>query len=158
MADGPQLCFEDMAPKRHWFVTADGDPDVRTVFDRHYSRQRYADGRKPKLLVGPGEKMVLRTARCDAIFAWRKFISADGQDGINCAIFRNESPVLSSILLIEAEDYAFERWPDEKRLFTYVNPRKVRSPNPGFCFLKAGWNRCGRTKWNDLLILEKIVP
>ena len=151
-----QLYFEDLEPSRHWFPTKDGDPDVRAVFDRHYSRKRYADGRDPKLFVGPGEKMVLRTARCDAILAWRKFISADGQDGINCAIFRNEGPVLSSDLLLEAEELAFERWPDEERLFTYVNARQVKSPNPGFCFLKAGWRRCGRTKWNGLHILEKV--
>jgi hypothetical protein len=30
----------------------------------------------------------------------------------------------------------------------------VRSTNPGFCFLVAGWRRCGRTK-GGLLILER---
>ena len=75
-----------------WFRVRDGDDSVRTVFDRHYSRYRYRDGRRPKLFVGPGEKMVLRTALGDAIFAWRRFLSKDGQDGVNCAIFRNEGP------------------------------------------------------------------
>jgi len=40
----------------------------------------------PKLFVGPGEKLVLRTWECDAIWVWRKFIDDSGQEGINCAI------------------------------------------------------------------------
>lgn len=132
----------------------DGDDRVREVFDRHYSRIRYLDGRAPKLFVGPGEKMVLVTPELDAIFIWRKFINADGQWGVNCAAFRNESQVLSSALIVEAEALAWRRWPNE-RLYTYVNPRKIRSSNPGCCFMKAGWRRCGITKINKLLILEK---
>ena len=140
-----------------WIPTRDGDPSVRSVFDRHYSRHHYKDGRQPLLFVGPGEKLVLRTAACDAIFAWRRFQSADGQEGVNCAIFRNEGSHRSSDLILEAEDMARDRWPDERRFFTYVDPKQVRSPNPGYCFLMAGWRRCGITKWNRLLILEKEV-
>lgn len=40
--------------------------------------------------------------------------------------------------------------------YTYVNPEKVRSSNPGFCFLVAGWQRCGRTR-SGLLILERVA-
>lgn len=138
-----------------WIPARDGDPSVRAVFDRHYSRKRYRDGRKPALFVGPGEKMVLRTAACDAIFVWRRFISLDGQDGVNCAIFRNEGPLLSSDLILEAERLAWERWPGE-RLFTYVNLAKVRSTNPGYCFLRAGWRRGGVTKVHRLFVLEKL--
>ena len=138
----------------HWWEVKDGDDRVREVFDRHYSRIRYLDGRAPKLFVGPGEKMVLVTPELDAIFIWRKFINADGQWGVNCAAFRNESQVLSSALIVEAEALAWRRWPNE-RLYTYVNPRKIRSSNPGCCFMKAGWRRCGITKINKLLILEK---
>ena len=39
------------------------------------------------------------------------------------------------------DSLAWERWPGE-RLFTYVDPNKVRSFNPGYCFLRAGWDRC----------------
>ena len=148
-----QLAFPN-ADGSPWIVVKDGDDDVRAVFDRHYSRKRYRDGREPKLFVGPGQKMVLRTADCDAIFAWRKFESADGQQGINCAIFRNEGPTKSSELIREAERLAWERWPGE-RLYTYVNPQAVRSSNPGYCFKAAGWSPCGVTKWNRLRILEK---
>jgi len=61
----------------------------------------------------------LLTVHCDALFVWRKFLSADRQVGVNCAIFRNESPILSSTLILEAERLAHARWPAE-RLYTYV--------------------------------------
>lgn len=125
------------------------------LFDRHYSKYHYKDGRRPKLFVGPGEKLVLITQDGRALFVWRKFIDASGQTGINCSVFRNESNLLSSTLIKEAMQIAFERWPGE-RLYTYVNPKKIKSTNPGYCFLSAGWNFCGYTKVNKLIILEFI--
>ena len=150
-----QLAFEndDGSP---WIFAKDGDPNVRRMFDRHYSRRRYRDGRRvPALFVGPGEKIVLRTPRCDAIFVWRKFISDDQQEGVNCAVFRNESAFRSSSLILEAEEIAWRRWPGE-RFYTYVNGAQIRSSNPGFCFQAAGWRKCGVTKWRGLTILEKF--
>jgi hypothetical protein len=139
----------------HWVETKDGDPYALMLFHRHYSYKPYKDGRKPKLFCGPGEKMVLLATDGHALFVWRRFKSGDGQQGINCAIFRNEGEVLSSLLIIEAERFAWRRWPGE-RLYTYVNARKIKSTNPGYCFQKAGWRICGITKWNKLMILEKF--
>ena len=34
--------------------------------------------------------------------------------------------------------------------------RKIRSTNPGYCFIKAGWRKCGRTK-SGKMILEKVA-
>jgi hypothetical protein len=137
-----------------WIEVKDGNPTARDIFNGHYSRRRYADGRNPKLFVGPGEKMVLVTPKADALFVWRKFISLDNQEGVNCAVFRNESAQLSSFLILEAEKLAWQRWPGQ-RLYTYVNPRKVASRNPGYCFQRAGWRRCGTTK-SKLLVFEKL--
>lgn len=139
-----------------WIPILDGDDEARRFFDRHYSRKRYADGREPKLFVGPGHKMVLVTPCRRALFVWRKFISGDGQQGVNCAVFRNEGAGLSSDLIQEADAMADSRWPGERH-FTYVDPRKVASANPGYCFIRAGWQRCGVTKWNKLLILERLA-
>lgn len=136
-----------------WIEVKDGDPTGLALFHRHYSYRPYKDGRKPKLFVGPGEKMVLLTPCARALFVWRKFISGDGQQGINCAVFRNEGAGLASELIAAAMDRAWGRWPGE-RLFTYVNGRKVRSTNPGYCFQRAGWRKCGITKWNKLVIFE----
>jgi len=38
-----------------------------------------------------------------ALFVWRKFEDDSGQKGINCSIFRNESDILSSDLIREAD-------------------------------------------------------
>jgi len=138
-----------------WLAVPDGDARARALYLRHYSARHYRDGRRRTLFAGPGEKMVLITQECDALFVWRKFIPADGQQGVNCAVFRNEGPRLSSELILEAEQLAWQRWPGE-RLYTYVAPSKVRSTNPGYCFIKAGWQRCGYTK-GGLVILEKLA-
>jgi hypothetical protein len=136
----------------YWTVTKDGDSQARALFGRHYSFRAYKDNRPHKLFVGPGQKMVLITARGDALFVWRKFKDDSGQTGVNCAVFRNESKTSSSLLIKEAVVLAQKRWPGE-RLYTYVNPRKIKSTNPGYCFQRAGWKKCGRTK-KGLIILE----
>jgi hypothetical protein len=148
--DGP-IMFETA----HWFHVPDGDLVLRDLLNRHYSRNAYKDGRKPKLSCGPGYKLPYRTTDGLAAFIWRKFIDKSGQQGVNCAMFRNEGPLLSSMLILEAEQLAWTVWPGE-RLYTYVNTRKVRSSNPGYCFLMAGWKKCGYTKSKKLLILEKF--
>lgn len=141
----------------HWQRSRDGDADCRAIFDRHYSRQRYADGRDPLLFVGPGSKLVLVLPNLDGLFVWRKFRDDSGQQGINCAIFRNESAVLSSALILEAEAFAWRKWPSDTRLYTYVDRKKTKPKrDPGYCFIQAGWRPCGLTKWNKLVILEKF--
>lgn len=138
-----------------WIVARDGDERVRWVFDRHYSRRHYTDGRTPKLFVGPGEKMVLITPGLDAIFVWRRFIddAIPRQEGVNWAVFRNESPLLSSDLVRSAVKRARCRWPSQ-RLYTYVDPKRVRRKrDPGRCFIRAGWTRCGVTR-GGLVILD----
>lgn len=139
-----------------WVQIRDGNPAALMLFSRHYSKYQYADGRKPSRFVGPGERIVLITSDGKALFVWRKFRSMDNQCGVNCAIFRNEGPHLSSELILEAEKIALEKWPGE-RLYTYVNPRKIKSSNPGYCFKIAGWQQCGITKARKLLIFEKII-
>lgn len=137
----------------YWLGAKDADKRALALYERHYSAYQYRDGRKRTCFIGPGQKMVLMTFNCDALFVWRKFISDDGQKGIYCAVFRNESPILSSVLIIEAMGLARVRWGNE-RLYTYVNPRLIKSNNPGYCFKKAGWKVCGETKVNKLIILE----
>lgn len=127
-----------------WIEVKDGNDTARALFDQHYSRYFYADGRKPKLFVGPGEKMVLLTANADALCAWRKFKSRDNQKGVNCAIYRREGGPLASAQLGTARELAWQRWPGE-RLYTYVDPRGVRPtwragrPTWGHCFYQDGW-------------------
>jgi len=137
-----------------WLPIRDGDPRARALYRRHYSWHEYKDNRQHDRFVGPGERLVLITLTCDALFIWRKFRPLDGQQGVNCSVFRNESNITSSQLILSAEELAWKRWPGE-RLYTYVNPKKIRSANPGYCFLCAGWQHCGHTK-SGLVILEKL--
>lgn len=137
-----------------WVEVRDGHPSALDLFKRHYSKLLYRDGRNPKRFVGPGFRMVLLSTCGRALFVWKKFMSKDGQLGLYCSIFRNESEYLSSWLIKEAMLLAEQRWPKEIRYFTYVNPRKIKSVNPGYSFKQAGWNYCGITKSKKLHILE----
>jgi hypothetical protein len=147
----------------NWLGVKDGDVAARDIFRRHYTWHEYKDGRAHNIFVGPGEKMVLVTQNWNALFIWRKFIDNSGQVGVNCVVFRNESNILASSLILEAEQLAWGRWPGE-RLYTYVNPVSIQHKRqPGRCFLKAGWNylkddhhRNILTAVNKLLILEKL--
>lgn len=146
-----------------WLEVKDGNLIARELFRRHYSYNRrrdqmsmwWAKERNRNLIVGPGEKMVLLTVDGGALFAWRKFKSCDGQVGVNCCVFRRESGPQASDMIRAADALAWGRWPGE-RLYTYVDPDEVESSNPGYCFIMAGYRRCGVTKKNKLLIFEKL--
>lgn len=151
----------------HWLPVKDGDERAFALYKRHYSYHEYRDGRRRHgyrnrfLIMGPGEKEIFITVTCDALIAFRKFIDDSGQEGVNLAIFRNEGAIRSSALLLEAEQLAWRIWPGE-RLYTYVNPKRIRTgspssgkPNPGKCFVKAGWVRLKETTKDGLVILEK---
>src|SRR5581483_1430620 len=97
-----------------WWLTKDGDKSCLALYKRHYSaRKAYADGRERFQLVGPGYSIVLRTARADALFVWRDYIddTLPKQEGIECAVFRNEGPITSSKLIRQADAIADHCWP-----------------------------------------------
>jgi DNA modification methylase len=147
--------LEEMIPRveySRWLEVKDGHSEALALYERHYSAYQYADGRERELFIGPGEKLALISRGRDALFAWRKFIDDSGETGVNCAVFRNEGVELSSGLIKEAVAIARRRWPDE-RFYTYVDADRVRSTNPGYCFIAAGWQRCGETK-SGLIVLE----
>ena len=146
----------DVLPDPHWWLTKDGDKDCLALYERHYSCNHYADGRKRSQFVGPGAHIVLRTIAADALFVWRDYIddTIPKQEGIECAVFRNEGPILSSELVRQGDAVADHVWPGQRH-YTKVNASAVRSTNAGFCFIAAGWRRCGKTK-GGLLILERL--
>ncbi len=143
----------------HLYPVSKCDPRVVDLYSRHYSaaknRKEVHDWLQHGIL-GPGETMTLLASTGDVLFAWRKTVyRRDGQHGIECAVFRNESQYLSSDLIREAVRLAWKRWPNQ-RLFTYVNASKVRSSNPGYCFKMAGWRRVGGSQAG--LILFEYDP
>lgn len=139
----------------HWLGVGAGDARAKALHRRHYSFHRKTFwSRHATSLVGPGERMVLLTLQSDALFVWRRELyRLDGQEGINCALFRNESPELSSEMIREADELAAAKWPGERH-FTFVNPRKIKSSNPGYCFLRAGWRRLEERTAKGLVVLE----
>lgn len=147
--------MREKPPKPFWWLTKDGDRSVLALYEKHYSAYQYKDGRVRRLFAGPGQKIVLRSADGDAGFVWRSFISDSGEHGINCAFFRNESRFLSSELVRQACAIADQVWACSRH-YTYVDPKKVRSSNPGFCFLAAGWRKCGETQTGKL-IFERMM-
>lgn len=154
-----------------WWITKDGDADCLAMYQRHYSAHHYADGRTRKLFCGPGEKLILRTWNGDAMFVWRKFFDACidertglSQEGVNCAVFRNENRQKydSKELILQACAVAYECWPSA-RCYTYVDEKRVASKVPGACFISAGWRYAKRGKHrlrtkSGLLILETRKP
>jgi hypothetical protein len=145
----------------HWWLTKDGDAACLALYERHYSAHRYRDQRVRRLFCGPGEKVVLRTFDGTAFFVWRRFRDAcldarteAPQAGVNCAAFRNEGAHRSAELVRQADAIADQLWPD-CRHYTYVDATRVRSTNPGYCFLVTGWRRCGVTQ-SGLLVIERV--
>jgi len=133
------LPFADILRSTKW------DQEARLLADRHYSRQKIGS----RQFIPPGESIVLRNPEGTWLFVWQKSrYRKDVQTGWNCSIFRNESDRLSSEIISVCEGFV------TGRKFTFVNPRKIKSSNPGCCFLKAGWRKEGITK-GGLLILVK---
>lgn len=118
-------------------VTTPFDPEMAALADRHYSRRTIG----ARQFLYNGRKIVIRDALGEVLFGWmfpQAILRMDGQSGYNCAIFRNESRRLSSEIILECEAIAIERW-GPNRMYTYVNPAKIASVNPGYCFKQAGW-------------------
>lgn len=146
----------------HWFAVKDTFPPLIDLYRRHYSSlgkaawiyRRYG-------ISGNGESLSLCNVSGTAGFCWTKQKKRDdGQEGINCSFFRNESAFLSSELILEAEFMALNKWPDTVRLFTYIDPEKTKKRRskrhaPGYCFIMAGWKQCGESK--SKVILEKVI-
>jgi hypothetical protein len=139
----------------NWIAVKDGDPRAVGLYNRHYSARKGNIDRVRYGFSGQGESLLLMTVDCTALFGWRKQkTSDDGQEGVNCFVFRNEGEILSSDLIKDAMEWAFNKW-GSQRLFTYINPLKItHKRDPGRCFLKAGWQKCGISKKNKLVILE----
>jgi hypothetical protein len=155
---------------RYWNRISDADPRAIAIYERHYSAHN-ADrfrGLQPdhnKGIAGAGQRIVLMTSGSDALFVWKRFLPRTGRagnyfwmNGIWCSVFRNEGDYVSSQMVLEAEEWAWWKWPGET-LRTFIDPASVVSLNPGYCFKKAGWQRRRDmiTK-RGLHILEKPCP
>jgi hypothetical protein len=143
-----------------WRLSSSSDPEALALADRHYSRRTPGS----KTFTGVGREIVLVTTDCRAVWAvvYQRTPCKSGTGvsrGRNSIpdqkphyvwrnmMFRNEGAGLSSDLIKEATERTFSEWlkrygqlPSE-RLRTEIDVKAVRSSNPGFCYLCAGWER-----------------
>jgi hypothetical protein len=141
----------DLYPGR-LIKTTHFDDEMRQLADRHYSRRTVG----ARQFAYSGKKLVLRDAEGTVLWVWMypdESMRMDGQTGYNNAIFRNESRRLSSEIILEAEEHAFAKW-GPNRMYTYIDPDKVRSTNPGYCYLMAGWRHEGWSKGGKRLLVK----
>jgi hypothetical protein len=133
----------------HWQRARRGhcDPVGLLLADGHYSRRKPGS---PQFMA-PGNRIVLVSRDRQSVFGWwrpdpKRFQCAmNGLDGWTCVIFRRTGGVLASDLLLDAESGLAALAPDcgSSGMLTYVDPPKIQSPNPGYCYKVAGWLKIG---------------
>jgi hypothetical protein len=146
-----------------WQLSDKFDPVSRQIADRHYNRRKIGSPQ----FVPPGHSLVLRTPTGDAfwITSWpfAEYVRHAWPGAWVCSAFRNESPALSSELVLEAVAATRHKWPDvpDLGMITFVNAEKTRRKrDPGRCFRKAGFSHIGFTKgglW-ALQLLPEDMP
>lgn len=133
---------------QHWHLSDRADPAARNLADRHYNRQ---SPDSPQF-VPPGRCIVLRTADADAfwITSWpfAEYVKHAWPGAWVCSAFRNESPLLSSTLIVAAVAATRAFWnPPALGMVTFVDAAKTRRKrDPGRCFRRAGFEHVGFTK------------
>jgi hypothetical protein len=143
-----------------WRIVGKFHPVTAKLADGHYSR------RKPGApqFMPPGQTLILLSEDELAVFGWWRphpaagLKAMNGLDGWTCTIFRNTGRQLSSALILAAEPILLARYdvgPDG--LMTYVWDKKIRSPNPGYCFKCAGYQVAGRSADGRKTLLRKPV-
>jgi hypothetical protein len=155
-----EALFSEAMTTTYWRRVGKFEPRAAALADRHYSRRKPGS---PQFMP-PGQTVILLDRDATAVFGWWRphpasgLQSMNGYDGWTCTIFRNESSVLSSKLILDAERIFtiedLDIGPDG--LLTYIWDRKIRSTNPGYCFKVAGWRPIGRSADNRKTLLQKM--
>jgi len=137
------------------FIVKRSDIRIVALANRHYSRTH-----NHKIVGSRCRLLVMRDFLGTIGFVWGwpyDGYRADGQNGANCEMFRNESDRRSSDLILESEAMLLRRW-NVNRLFTYVDPGKIKSINPGYCFKVAGYQHIGNSKDGKHLLVKELRP
>jgi hypothetical protein len=154
--------FLPFEPDGYWHPVRRCDPRARALADRHYSRQTVG----AIDFMASGRTLVLLHDGCGGQAVWGAIENLDpaGNRRWRCSIFRNESLVLSSALIIEATERTYEFW--RRRygalpsvpLTTEVDPaRVIHKRDPGRCFLRANWQRIDVRRGLVLLQAPAII-
>ena len=142
-----------------WYRSYRADPALVPLADRHYNRQKVGSPQ----FVPPGRCLVLKTGDLKAywVTSWPfgQYVKHAWAGAWICSAFRNEGPSLSSELIREAVAATLAHFGPAPPLgmVTFVDAGKVRHKrDPGRCFLKAGFVRCGTTKGG--LVALQLLP
>lgn len=140
-----------------WTPTKKGDVRCRVLADRHYTRQSPGH----PMWTRPGYNFVLHAAdaKGEAVFCWwRPKREAGSERGdklhaVECTIFRNETALRSSDLIVDAllwlwsaearKELAHDA-PQDLLILTGVSSEKTaarrsKRSRPGECFRRAGF-------------------
>ena len=142
-----------------WALSHRADARARPLADRHYSRKTVGAAH----FTPPGRCLVLLTENADALWVtswpYAEYVKHDWAGAWLCSLFRNESPVLSSELIIQAVRATKWKWdpPPTLGMITFVDTTKVkRKRDWGRCYRKAGFKEVGKTKGG--LIVLQLLP
>ena len=131
-----------------WSIVKREDPRGARLADRHYSRQTIG----ARGFLPPGRCLALLTDDARAVWGVVENLDILGARRWRCTIFRNEGPMLSSVLISIATVQTFRWWREHYGgtpgvpLRTEIDAGAVRRKrDPGRCFLRAGWTHVGWT-------------
>ena len=135
------------------------DPAARSIADRHYNRQKPGTPQ----FVRPAKSLVLRSSDGGALWVsiWPEFAQHAWRGAWECQIFRREhGEMVASEMIRHAVAHTCEDFgtPPALGMVTFVDPEKVASSNPGYCFLRAGFRRVGITKERKRVALQLLPP
>lgn len=141
-----------------WLVSHRADTRALPLADAHYNRQHVG---APQF-VPPSTCLVLLTEDADAVWTttWplAQYTTHRWAGAWVNALFRNESPLLSSWLITKAVAATRAKWSAVPPLgiVTFVDADKVRHKrDPGRCYRKAGWRYVGKTQ-GGLLCFQQV--
>ncbi len=144
-----------------WHVSHRADKRAVKIADRHYNRQKPGSPQ----FVPPGRCLVLVAPSREApkavwatTWPFAEYVKHAWAGAWTCSIFRNEGAGLSSDLIRQAVAATRWKWPDvpELGMITFVDRKKVRGPNPGYCYLKAGFRKLAEKTKGGLIVLQML--
>ena len=135
-----------------WLPSNRADPEVVPLADRHYNRQKIGSPQ----FAPPGRCVVLKHKTGPVVDAfwitswpYAQYVKHAWAGAWVCSAFRNESPVLSSKLILAAVWASALHWLEvpELGMITFISTKHVKPKRDwGRCYLRAGFKNVGETK------------
>lgn len=128
----------------NWSLSHRYDAAAAELADRHYNRRKHGSPQ----FSPPGRLVVLVADGAVWTSVHQEQVKHRWPGAWMNSLFRRERGSLASLLIREACAATRAIWGDPPSigLITFVDPRKVRPKrDPGFCYLKAGFERDGET-------------